>query len=285
MPQIQVNARLSATCLRYYVAVTRTSYVLLFVISVASSSMILAQTKQQPVKTKPPRPTSVHIIPGAYRELLANAAEAIVVTTSGWNSVDGTLVRYEKSDGKWHQVGDTVETVVGKNGLGVDGVMELSSTAGQPVKKEGDGRSPAGIFAIGEAFGFAPSAPDLKLPYRPLVDSIECVDDASSSSYNEIVDRQQIANPDWNSSEKMRSIDVYKEGAVVKYNDQRFAGAGSCIFLHIWKAPGRGTAGCTAMPEDKLKELLGWLDAAKKPVLVQLPEPVYKQLKSSWNLP
>jgi len=206
----------------------------------------------------------------------------VVVTTGTWNSVDGQLVRFEKVNGEWKQLGEPVPIVVGTKGLAWDGQVEQPAST---VKREGDGRSPAGIFTIGEAFGFAPSAPDLKLPYRSLIDSIECVDDASSSSYNEIIDRRQIANPDWSSSEKMRSIDVYKEGAVVNYNDQRYPGAGSCIFLHIWNGAGHGTAGCTAMPEDKLKEVLGWLDESKKPALVQLPEPVYREFKRSWDLP
>ncbi|MGZ4815466.1 MAG: L,D-transpeptidase family protein [Terriglobales bacterium] len=264
---------------------TRAWFFVFLIITLLISIFLPAQTRRKTSKSRSPtsKPAAPQLeIPVAYRDLLKGASQAVVVTTSGWNSVDGSLQRFEKIDGNWHQVGERIPVFVGKNGLAWDGQAEPPVSN---VKREGDGRSPAGILAIGEAFGFAPSAPDLKLPYLPLTDSIECVDDPSSSSYNQVVDRQEIANPDWNSSEKMRSIDVYKEGAVVNYNDQRFAGAGSCIFLHIWNGSGHGTAGCTAMPEDKLNAVLGWLDESKKPVLIQFPETVYKQLKSWWNLP
>ncbi len=221
---------------------------------------------------------------GPYRDLLQNAQQAIVVTTPAWDSVDGTLSRFEKVDERWQAVGSSWPIVVGKSGMGWDGARSLTSGSG-PVKKEGDGRSPAGVFPITELFGFAGKMEDTKLPYRQLTDSIECVDDVKSSQYNKVVDRKQIAAPDWNSSEKMSSVDVYEFGAVVGYNPGSKPAAGSCIFLHIWKGAGHGTAGCTAMDEVQLKEMLTWLDGDKKPVLVQFPEPVYNQLKGSLKLP
>ena len=223
-------------------------------------------------------------LPAAYTNLLSDGSQAILVTTPGWNSVDGTLQRYERNAGRWQPIGEKIAIVIGKSGLAWDGIVE-PAPPGAPIKKEGDGRSPAGIFTFGQAFGFQPSAPDLKLPYLPLTDSIECVDDASSQSYNQLVDRQQLPHPDWSSSEKMRTIDVYKEGLVVNYNAEHIAGAGSCIFMHIWSGAGHGTAGCTAMDESKLREILNWLDESKKPVLIQLPAQLYNELKSPWSLP
>lgn len=244
------------------------------------------QTAHKSKKAKPASaktPVAAMEIPENYLSRLKDAEQAIVVTTPGWNAVDGSLQRFEKRDGAWHPVGDKWAIVVGKSGLGWDALTE-AAPSGAPVKKEGDGRSPAGVFTIGEAFGYADSS-DVKLPYRPLTESIECVDDASSQSYNQVVDRKDYANPDWNSSEKMRSVDVYKEGLVVNYNADHVPDAGSCIFMHIWKGAGHGTAGCTAMDEDKLTEMMHWLDEKKKPVLVQLPEAMYKDVKDKWGLP
>ena len=240
---------------------------------------------------KPQRPPKANNAPGeaidmpqAYRELMVGAWQALVVTAAGWNSVDAHLQRYEKRDGKWQRVGEEIPVVLGNNGLGWDALVE-APPAGAPVKKEGDGRSPAGIFTIGDAFGFAPTANNLKLSYLPLTDKTECVDDSSSQSYNQVVDRDQIASPDWNSSEKMRTISAYKQGAVVKYNAEDVPDAGSCIFLHIWSGAGHGTAGCIAMPEDKLTEVLQWLDEKKAPVLIQMPAATYKDVKDKWELP
>jgi D-alanyl-D-alanine dipeptidase len=261
--------------------VSRTLILLLIVtIAFISSDAQKRSTK----KSTPNQSPSAVPIPEPYREILANAEQVIVVTTPGWNNVDGTLRRLEKQDGKWQPVGEQYPIVVGKNGLGWDGITEPLAAAAQPVKKEGDGRSPAGVFKITELFGFETSL-DAKLPYRPLTESIECVDDASSQSYNQIVSLKHIPHPDWNSSEKMRTIDVYKIGAVVDYNSPKVPGAGSCIFLHIWKGTGRGTAGCTAMEEEHVKEITSWLDEKKNPIIIQLPAPLYDRVRESWQLP
>lgn len=208
--------------------------------------------------------------------------QALVVTTPGWNSVAGTLRRFEKSAGVWKQVGSAIPVVVGKNGLAWDPAAATSD--GAPVKHEGDGRSPAGIFPVTVVFGFdsAPPAPAMK--YRPLTEQTECVDDVASKLYNGVVERG-ATQPDWNSSEKMRSVAGYRIGAIVGYNRHRRKGAGSCIFLHIWSGPDQGTAGCTAMEEPSLRAILESLDRKKRPVLVQMPEADYRKRRAGLRLP
>jgi D-alanyl-D-alanine dipeptidase len=155
-----------------------------------------------------------------------------------------------------------------------------------PLKKEGDGKAPAGVFRLSTAFGFAGTAPGLKMPYTSLTPTVECVDDVNSRRYNLIVDRNRVSNVDWRSSEKMRAVDGYRWGVVVDHNaSPPVAGRGSCIFLHIWAGPEKGTAGCTAMEQPNLEAMLRWLDAKKNPLLVQLPEAEYTRLRSLWKLP
>ena len=224
----------------------------------------------------------------------------IVVTTSDWNAVEGRLRRYERAtvDEEWRPVGEPISIVVGRNGLawgiGVvasDGVHVRAGS--DPVKREGDGKSPAGVFALGAAFGYASEPlPGLKMPYLNLTPSIECVDDPGSKHYNRIVDRS-VVGPDWNSSEHMRNAgESYRWGIVVDHNgtvtgdaNPPRAGGGSCVFLHIWDSHDRGTAGCTAMSQAELETLLTWLDPARKPLLVQLPESIYERLIDRWMLP
>jgi len=220
--------------------------------------------------------------PVPYLDRLTQATQAIVVTTPDWDSVDGTLLRFEKHDGQWLSVGDKFPVVVGKSGLGWDALVPPTDT-NSPVKKEGDGRSPAGIFAITELGGFNSSRPNARILYFPITENTECVDDVKSRSYNKVTNR--IATSDWDSSEKMRTIDVYRLMAIVDYNDRKLPGAGSCIFLHIWSGPGRGTAGCTAMQEKDLQDIADWLDAKQHPVVVQFPAPVYQRLRKLWQLP
>jgi D-alanyl-D-alanine dipeptidase len=85
----------------------------------------------------------------------------------------------------------------------------------------------------------------------------------------------------------MRSVDLYRWGMVVRYNmSPTIPGNGSCIFLHIWRGAGQGTAGCTAMPEEALLDTIHWLNSkAPNALLVQLPESEYRRFKTEWSLP
>jgi L,D-peptidoglycan transpeptidase YkuD (ErfK/YbiS/YcfS/YnhG family) len=231
----------------------------------------------------------------------AQSTQMIVVTTPDWNAVEGQLQRYERATPRetWSRVGEPISIVVGKNGLGWGmGVLATDDpevrSASDPVKKEGDGKAPAGVFTLGAAFGYASQPlPGLKMRYPSLSASIECVDDAGSKYYNRVVDRSAVA-PDWNSSEHMRSTgELYRWGIVVGHNgmasevngNPSTPGGGSCIFLHIWRSPGQGTVGCTAMPQVELETLLTWLDPKREPLLVQLPASEYGRLIDRWKLP
>jgi D-alanyl-D-alanine dipeptidase len=218
---------------------------------------------------------------------LARSRQLILVTTRDWDVVEGKLLRFERknTNSEWQQVGEEVPVVVGRGGLGWGAGINERTGEG-PVKKEGDGKSPAGVFSLSNAFGFAAEAPGLHVPYTMLTPTIECVDDVNSRQYNLIVDRNKVSKVDWTSSERMRSVEGYRWGVVVNHNaNPPVAGRGSCIFLHVWAGPEKGTAGCTAMEQPNLEALLRWLDAKKNPTLVQLPEAEYTRLRSIWRLP
>src|SRR5437879_11698282 len=101
---------------------------------------------------------------------LAESIQLLVVTTPDWNSVQGRLERWERIPGtkSWRVVGDAIPIVVGKNGMAWGSGMILPDgvqQSGDPIKREGDGRSPAGVFSLGTAFGYAPkAAPGTMLP-------------------------------------------------------------------------------------------------------------------------
>lgn len=221
----------------------------------------------------------------------ADAHQLVLVITPDWNAVDGTLWRFGRADNKseWQPTGSATSIVVGRNGMAWGRGLHRKQPGNAPVKKEGDGRSPAGIFSLRAAFGYAnkSEAGLMKLPYTHLTSAIECVDDSASAHYNTILDRSGVSSPDWNSSEKMREQkEYYRWGVTVDHNVNPVKKrGGSCIFLHIWNSTGVGTAGCTAMEATYMEDLMRWLDPARKPLLVQLPLAEYQRLRTGWHLP
>jgi L,D-peptidoglycan transpeptidase YkuD (ErfK/YbiS/YcfS/YnhG family) len=184
-------------------------------------------------------------------------------------------------------VGAPVPVNLGRGGLGWGRGLHGLALGPGPVKREGDGRAPAGLFRVGPGFAYAPEevgAARLEV-LRADADLI-CVDGVESAHYNRIVRRSAVAK-DWKSFEEMLRADgQYRLGAVVAHNaDPVTPGAGSCIFLHIWLGPGVASSGCTNMAPEAMLELLRWLDADKAPVLAQLPRAEFLRFGPAWRLP
>lgn len=208
---------------------------------------------------------------------IPDTKQLIVVTTKNWSAPNGVLQRYEKKGNAWKKIGKEIAVKLGRNGLGWGvGLHKIPKNA-KIIKKEGDGKAPAGIFSLKQAFGYFPFVVDY--PYEVYASTDHCVDDVNSKLYNKIVDSKKVKK-DYKSKEHMRfPKDYYKYGVVVNHNhiDEEGAipGAGSCIFLHIKKMP---TAGCTVMSEVQMKELITWLDVESHPLLVQGTKEVVKSL-------
>ena len=213
----------------------------------------------------------------ASAQNIPNTKQLIVVSTKNWSTPNGTLQRYEKKNNSWHTVGKAIHIKLGRNGLGWGRGLHTIPKGAKIIKKEGDGKAPAGIFSLKQAFGYNPFV--VEYPYEVYKTTDHCVDDVNSKLYNKIVDSTNVQR-DYKSKEHMKfPKDYYKYGIVVNHNhiDEAGAvkGAGSCIFIHIKKVP---TAGCTVMNESEMKELIKWLDADKDPLLVQGTEGVVKGL-------
>ena len=220
---------------------------------------------------------------------LERSRQLVLVSAADWGAVSAELRCFERQDARsrWTEVLAT-KAALGRNGLGWGSGLHGAPIGSGPVKREGDGKAPAGAFRLIEAFGFA-SAEDAKLtrfPYRTLTDDIEGIDDPTSRHYNRLVDARSVGTKEWKSSERMRRAGpVYRWGVVVGHNWNQVPGAGSCIFLHVWEGAGVGTSGCTAMPEEQMLQVIRWLDRQKNPILVQLPQAEYQRLRNPWKLP
>jgi len=219
-----------------------------------------------------------------------DARQMIVVTIADWNADHGILRTFERKDGRWLMVKGATPVTIGKAGAGW-GLGLNAPQSGGPVKREGDNRSPAGVFRISEAFGYSAHA-DTAMPYRALSASDWCVDVSTSPQYNRIVDANVVgAAAVKGASEPMRrdlhfdGDQRYRQGFVIEHNPDARPRAGSCIFAHLWKSPTAATAGCTAMTPAAMQSLLAWLKPQDHPVFVLLPQAEYRRLRSSWQLP
>jgi L,D-peptidoglycan transpeptidase YkuD (ErfK/YbiS/YcfS/YnhG family) len=184
------------------------------------------------------------------------------------------------------QVGAAQQAGIGAQGMAWGlGLQDMSKLRGDSTA-DWDYRSPAGIFRIVETFGTKPysALAPLKIQYREIRPDTICVDDPSSRYYNRIIEERSVPQADWRSGERMIDpANGYSLGVAFSHNLEPVrSGRGSCIYIHVGGGP---TAGCTVIPEPELQEILGWLDRRKDPLLVQLPQPVYDEMKPAWGLP
>jgi D-alanyl-D-alanine dipeptidase len=220
-----------------------------------------------------------------------NCKQMLLVITDSPTSTKGELVYFEIQNDKssLKNIIYTINIVLCINGLGWGRGLNSIDSSKLPMKTEGDGRSPAGVFELGAAFGYATAdeMKGLKISYLPITEMVECIDDIKSNYYNQIVTRDKIEKVDWQSSEKMFFAEIwYQQGIVVEQNTNPVAsGSGSCIFIHNWSRPDETTAGCTEMEPAKLKELIYWLESSANPVLIQLTKQLFTEYKQSWQLP
>lgn len=219
-----------------------------------------------------------------------DARQLVLVTTAGWNANHGTLRTFARDGDGWREVHAAAPVTIGKNGAGWGLGLNAPQHDG-PLKREGDNRSPAGVFRIGEAFGYAAHAATA-LPYRALTATDYCMDVSGAAQYNRIVDANVVgAGAVKGSSEPMRrdlhanGDQRYRLGFVIEHNAQAAPQGGSCIFAHLWKSPSDTTVGCTAMTPAVMRSLLAWLKPQQHPVFVLLPQAEYERLRADWKLP
>jgi L,D-peptidoglycan transpeptidase YkuD (ErfK/YbiS/YcfS/YnhG family) len=231
-----------------------------------------------------------HCLAKSEHDILNDSQQLVLVRVTDWQTNTGKLQRFERVDGVWQALAEPFAVSIGKNGsawgLGVHPAQAVG-----PQKVEGDGKAPAGIFSIGTSFGYAPTL-STKLNYQAMTDTDWCVDVNESPLYNQIVSTKTVGiQAVEGSSEPMRrdlqlnGDQLYQNGFVIQHNPNNIPKAGSCIFAHLWRAPGKPTAGCTAMDSASMDALLQWLDADKHPYFVLLPLDQYHQLQKPWHLP
>lgn len=229
------------------------------------------------------------VLPAAAFELPKDSTQCLVGISDGWGSSNVTLRFYEKKGPNWISVADSWKGRLGKNGL-VWGKGIHPLAGGAITKKEGDNRSPAGVFAIGGAWGYQPTIRKQPgLPYRQVTARDLWVEDPTSPRYNQNVVLDHDAVTAWEKKQQMKQTDpVHSLKLFIAHNAPPNAtpNAGSSIFFHIWRAEGaRPTAGCTTMEKSKLEWLISRIDPARRPLYVLLPRAEHDKHRLAWKLP
>lgn len=208
-----------------------------------------------------------------FNQFLTSSNQVLFVKTASPDAVQGSMLLYARKSNRkqWKRL-DSFAVVVGHAGLAKAPQTSIPFNQNMPQKREGDGKSPAGIFPLGDVFSYHHLS-NLKMPFVQVDTNFYCVDDVTSAYYNRLIVKDTAAAP-FNSFEYMkRNDELYEYGVWVLYNSAPVvAGNGSCIFIHVWHNDHSGTSGCTAMSKNNIQKLIRWLDKKKNPVLLQVVE-------------
>jgi hypothetical protein len=223
--------------------------------------------------------------------LMKLSLQMMVVTTPEWNATTGTLRRYERTRANkpWDLVGEPIPVMVDKGGLawgeGSTNMDDSAKSSDDPAKKDGDGKTPAGVFRLGTTFGYAEQRQQAwRMGYVSVASNYECVDDPGSKSYNKMVDKTKVNPVDWKSAQDMHpGDDRFVWGLTFENNHSNKAGQGACSFLEV--GTDQPSDGSIAAGQAGMETILGWLEPHVLPVLLVVPDSAYKKLQPVWNLP
>jgi len=186
---------------------------------------------------------------------LSEATQLVLVSPKTMSSHTASLKRFERAgpSAPWFSAGSPLPAVVGRSGIRWAWNSGALHQGKGPIKKEGDGATPAGIFLVGAPFGFEPAA----LPgyVRLKAGRQFCVREPEAPSYNTIVEPK----PAKLAAEDMGAIGLYKRGLFIEYPANGAKRGGSCIFIHVWRTPLSGTSGCVASAEENIVALQSWV--------------------------
>ncbi|MEN9697046.1 MAG: hypothetical protein RLZ56_467 [Bacteroidota bacterium] len=181
-------------------------------------------------------------------KLLDSVDQMVVVFRERYRDIK--VAGVEKINGVWVLKQAPARASIGRNGL----VYAVA-------KKEGDGCTPAGLFALGQLFSYAQQV-DVKLPFIKTTEQDKWIDDPTSEEYNQYV----RGNTKAKSFENLLLNNIYyKYCMVIEYNTHPVVkGKGSAIFFHVADEKLSPTAGCVAIAEKDMVQYLQWLAPNKR---------------------
>ena len=188
------------------------------------------------------------------KEKLNNVEQLLVAINNNDSADKAIVVALEKVNKKWKIKIGPVQASIGRAGFASPG-----------EKIEGDGKSPTGIFDLGQLYTYEASV-NTSLPFIQTNAEDKWIDDPNHENYNTHI----RGNTNAKSFEhlKLSSID-YKYCMVIEYNTHPVVkGRGSAIFFHLASPNYDPTAGCVAIKESDMDQILLWLDPKKKKAIL-----------------
>lgn len=180
----------------------------------------------------------------------ADSASQIVLVEYDSGS-KARLSVHEKQSGLWKEI-YSCTAYVGKNGIG--------------KTKEGDQKTPTGTFNLTQPFGIK-GDPGANMPYTQVTKYHYWCGTSGSEYYNQLVDMRNIDRECTSSDEYLIDYKgVYNYCMFIDYNKDGEAGKGSCIFLHCLGSK-KSTAGCIAIEEAAMKQIIRWAQPGAKIVI------------------
>jgi L,D-peptidoglycan transpeptidase YkuD (ErfK/YbiS/YcfS/YnhG family) len=236
------------------IVIRRAVAMLIALAAMALVGMTLTLATSGPARAAGDIDTGLRAVPDSSRQL-------IVVTAPHASATAGTLTAERRSGpgARWRRVLGPWPAELGRNGLSAH-------------RREGDGTTPLGIFAIAHTlYGNAPRPRGLRERYRRLGCGDWWDEDPGSPRYNRFVVMPCGVTPAFApGSEALWTERVaYPYFAVIDFNvhpirrGRRAPGSG--MFVHSWI--GEPTAGCVAIHRPRLLSLLRWLAPSRRPVI------------------
>jgi L,D-peptidoglycan transpeptidase YkuD (ErfK/YbiS/YcfS/YnhG family) len=180
-----------------------------------------------------------------FANSVGNATQVISVVGVGGSRA--MMDVYQRGANGWEPVAAGIPANVGANGM----VAE---------SHDGNMATPMGIFTLDFAFGTAPN-PGSGLQYVQITDNNHWWDgDVKSPTYNtmQVCQKAQCPfNTDPASGTENLNISAYRHAVVMGVNKARVPGNGGAFFVHT--TDGSPTAGCVAIDDGKLVQIMQWL--------------------------
>jgi hypothetical protein len=184
------------------------------------------------------------------------ATRLMIVTVDKVDDAKAELHTFERASPaeRWKPHSEPQPAVVGTHGIGWGHPYLAFRRGSEPVKEEGDERTPAGIYRIGAMFGFAE---DKRPNYIQLTPGRQfCVEDTSSPYYGQIVSQSSVSEKTL--GQKMASEQQFRRGLFIDYPPRPAFKAGSCIFVQVWRGEGVATSAHVGLPEESILRLQDW---------------------------